>query len=164
MASFAGHLAWQFLRGRYLPRIEAALGRSLSDEERQAFAEDAHGGWWETSVMLLLRPDLVDPIYRSLPPARYPLSQRIRPNYPLRHGGQGYVGHPALADPAFAKVTSEVLIQEVMELVDGLLDGRIRPAQRRSPFFSIPFFRTSFWPVAGLLAGLVVGTLWRRRR
>ena len=164
MASFTGHLAWQFLRGRYLPRIEAALGRSLSDEERQAFAEDAHGGWWETSVMLLLRPDLVDPIYRSLPPARYPLSQRIRPNYPLRHGGQGYVGHPALADPAFAKVTSEVLIQEVMELVDGLLDGRIRPAQRRSPFFSIPFFRTSFWPVAGLLAGLVVGTLWRRRR
>jgi creatinine amidohydrolase len=164
MASFTGHLAWQFLRGRYLPRIEAALGRSLSDEERQAFAEDAHGGWWETSVMLLLRPDLVDPVYRSLPPARYPLSQRIRPNYPLRNGGQGYVGHPALADPAFAKVTSEVLIQEVMELVDGLLDGRIRPAQRRSPFFSIPFFRTGFWPVAGLLAGLVVGTLWRRRR
>jgi creatinine amidohydrolase len=164
MASFAGHLAWQFLRGRYLPRIEAALGRALSDEERQAFAEDAHGGWWETSVMLLLRPDLVDPAYRSLPPARYPLSRRIRPNYPLRNGGQGYVGHPALADPAFAKAASEVLLQELMELVDGLLDGRIRPAQRRSPFFSIPFFRTGFWPMAGLLAGLVVGTLWRRRR
>jgi creatinine amidohydrolase len=164
MASFAGHLAWQFLRGRYLPRIEAALGRALSDEERQAFAEDAHGGWWETSVMLLLRPDLVDPAYRSLPPARYPLSRRIRPNYPLRNGGQGYVGHPALADPAFAKAASEVLLQELMELVDGLLDGRIRPAQRRSPFFSIPFFRTGFWPIAGLLAGLVVGTLWRRRR
>ena len=26
MASVTGHMAWEFLRGRYLPRIEAALG------------------------------------------------------------------------------------------------------------------------------------------
>src|SRR5207245_7553871 len=38
MASFTGHLAWQFLRGRYLDKIGAALGRPLSDAERQAFA------------------------------------------------------------------------------------------------------------------------------
>ena len=49
MASLSGHLAWEFLRGRYLEKIEAALGRTLSAEERRAFAEDAHGGWWETS-------------------------------------------------------------------------------------------------------------------
>src|SRR5439155_1064814 len=67
MASFSGHLAWQFLRGRYLDKIGAALGRPLSDEEREAFAEDAHGGWWETSLMLLVRPDLVDGAYRTLP-------------------------------------------------------------------------------------------------
>ena len=59
MASLTGHLAWEFLRGRMLPRIEAALGGALSADERRAFAEDAHGGWWETSVMLMLRPDLV---------------------------------------------------------------------------------------------------------
>src|SRR5438876_11886844 len=97
MASFTGHLAWQFLRGRYLDKIGAALGRPLSDAERQAFAEDAHGGWWETSLMLLVRPDLVDGAYRTLPPARYPLAARVLPNYPLRNGGLGYVGHPALA-------------------------------------------------------------------
>ena len=45
MASFTGHLAWEFLRGRYLDKIETALGRPLSDEEKQAFSEDAHGGW-----------------------------------------------------------------------------------------------------------------------
>src|SRR5438874_8330817 len=63
MASFTGRLAWDFLRGRYLVKIEAALGRALTDEERRAFAEDAHGGWWETSLMLMLRPDLVDDVY-----------------------------------------------------------------------------------------------------
>ena len=89
MASLTGHLAWEFLRGRMLPRIEAALGGALSADERRAFAEDAHGGWWETSVMLMLRPDLVDPAYRSLPPARYSLGRRLVPNYAVRNGGAG---------------------------------------------------------------------------
>ena len=89
MASFTGHLAWEFLRGRLLPRIEAGLGRPLSPAEREAFSEDAHGGWWETSLMLALRPDLVDDGYRTLPAARYSLRERLVPNYPLRHGGPG---------------------------------------------------------------------------
>jgi len=37
MASFTGRLAWEFLRGRYLDRIEAELGRTLSAEERRAW-------------------------------------------------------------------------------------------------------------------------------
>ncbi len=160
MASFTGRLAWQFLRGRYVDRIEAALGRPLTDAERQAFAEDAHGGWWETSLMLMLRPDLVNDSYRTLPPARYSLASRLVPNYPLKHGGQGYVGHPALADPAFAEATSHVLLEETMALVEGILDGRIEPTDHHSPFFAIPFFRTEFWPVAtAAMALLAVGAL-----
>lgn len=160
MASFSGHLAWQFLRGRYLEKIATALGRPLSDEERQAFAEDAHGGWWETSLMLLLRPELVDQSYRALPPARYSLAERVVPNFPLRNGGRGYVGHPALADPAFAKAAIEVLMAETMELVEGLLDGRIRPRDGRSPFFAVPFFRTDFWPIAiTATVGLAIGAV-----
>jgi creatinine amidohydrolase len=164
MASLTGHLAWEFLRGRYLDRIEAALGRPLSSEERQAFAEDAHAGFWETSVMLLLKPHLVAESYRRLPPARFSPSQRLRPNYPLRHGGQGYVGHPALADPAFAKAGTEVLLAEAVAMVDGLLDGHLRPAQRRSPFFAVPFLRTNFWPALGLaLVVLAVAGWWLSR-
>ena len=162
MASFTGHLAWEFLRGRLLPRIEAGLGRPLSPDERLAFSEDAHGGWWETSLMLALRPDLVDDGYRTLPAARYSLRERLVPNYPLRRGGQGYVGHPAMADPAFARATTDVLLAEAMTLVDGLLDGQIRPAERRSPFFAIPLFRTNFRRVAG--AGAAAGAVlaaWR---
>ena len=168
MASFTGHLAWQFVRGRYTAAIEAELGRPLTAAERQAFAEDAHGGWWETSLMLLLRPDLVDGAYRTLPPARYSLAERVIPNYPLRNGGQGYVGHPALADPALAKATTEVLIREAMTIVDGLLDGRLQPADRRSPFFRVPFLRTDFWRHAGGAVALAGAGLalagWLRRR
>jgi creatinine amidohydrolase len=155
MSSFTGHLAWEFLRGRLLPRIEAGLGRPLSKMERQAFSEDSHGGWWETSIMLVLRPDLVDEGYRALPAARYSFTDRLVPNYALRNGGRGYVGHPALADPAFARVTTEVLMAEAMAVVDGLLDGRLRPSERRSPFFAIPFFRTNFRRAAGAVAAAV---------
>ena len=166
MASLTGYLAWEFFRGRYLPKIEAALGRALSDDERQAFSEDAHGGWWETSLMLLLRPELVNESYRDLPPARYSLAERVVPNYPLRGGGQGYVGHPALADPIFAKVTTDVLLSEALEMVNGFIDGRLRPSDRRSPFFSIPFLRTNFWrglTAAGVVAA-AAGATWLGHR
>lgn len=148
MASLSGHLSWEFRSGRFLDRVERSLGRALTAEERQAFAEDAHGGWWETSMMLMLRPDLVDDAYRDLPPATYSLPRRFVPNYPLRNGGQGYVGHPAMGDPAFARATTDVLASAAMDLVDGLIAGTVRPSQHRSPFFAIPFFRTNFWPVA----------------
>jgi creatinine amidohydrolase len=170
MASITGYLAWEFLRGRYLGRIETALGRALTADERQAFTEDAHGGWWETSLMLLLRPDLVDGSYATLPPARYSLPQRLVKNYPLRHGGQGYVGHPGLADPAFARAATDVLMTEALDVVEGLLDGRLRPSDRRSPFFAVPFFRTGFWPalaaasaVSVVALGVTAGWLARRR-
>jgi creatinine amidohydrolase len=167
MASFTGHLAWQFLRGRYVEPIEAELGRPLTAEEREAFADDAHGGWWETSLMLLLRPELVSDAYRTLPPARYSLVARVVPNYPLKHGGQGYVGHPALADPAFAKAISEVLTREAMTIVDGLLDGHLRPSDRHSPFFHVPFFRTNFWRGVAIGAAVAAGATlygWSRAR
>src|SRR5215471_376369 len=161
MASLSGHLAWEFLRGRYLPKIEAALGCALTDDERRAFAEDAHAGWWETSLMLLVKPHLVAEAYRRLPPARYSHPQRLVPNYPLRNGGEGYVGHPALADPAFARAGGAVLLDEAMELVTGLLEGRVRPGQARSPFFALPFLRTNFClTLGGALTGLALVAGW----
>jgi hypothetical protein len=115
--------------------------------------------------MLWRRPDLVADSYRSLPAARYSLPRRLVPNYPLRNGGQGYVGHPALADPAFARATTEVLLDEGMRLVDGLLDGAITPAQRRSPFWAMPFLRTNFWPVLGAAAAAgMLAAWWASRR
>jgi creatinine amidohydrolase len=169
MASFTGHLAWEFMRGRYAAKIEATLGRTLTEDEQRAFAEDAHGGWWETSLMLLLRPDLVDDSYRTLPPARYSWPRRVVPNYAVRNGGQGYVGHPALADPVFARATIDVLMTEAMVIVDGLLDGTRPLSAHRSVFSKLPVFRTNFWPatavVAAGLGAVAVGIAgWMARR
>jgi len=164
MASITGHMAWELLRGRYLPRIEAALGRPLTAEERRAFAGDAHGGWWETSLMLLLRPDLVDPGYRDLPPSRYGLAERLRPNYPLRGGGRGYVGDPARADLALAKATLDVLLTEATELCERLLDGHLEARHRRSPFWAVLALRTDFWPAAGAALAVGLTGLWLGRR
>jgi hypothetical protein len=67
-----------------------------------------------------------------------------------------------MADPDFARVTSMVLMDEAMAMVDGLLDGRLRPSDRRSPFFAIPFFRTNFRPIAVSAAALLTAfAAWR---
>ncbi|MBI1846913.1 MAG: creatininase family protein [Candidatus Rokubacteria bacterium] len=170
MASLSGHLAWGFRNGRFLQDVERALGRALTDDEHRAFTEDAHAGWWETSMMLMLRPDLVHEAWRTLPSATYPMAARVVPNYPLRGGGQGYVGHPAMGDPVFAKATSEALLGATLELVDELIDGTLRPSDRRSPFFAVPFFRTNFWRAAAGAGAFAAGvaltalTLGRRKK
>ena len=163
MASISGHLTWNFRSGRFLDRVEAQLGRALTDAEREAFGGDAHAGWWETSMMLMLRPDLVDERWRALPPATYSLRERLVRDYPLKRGGQGYVGHPALGDPAFAKATCDVLVTEAVALVDALLDGRLG-ALARAPFSKIPVFRTNFWPVAAATGFAVAALAWLRPR
>src|SRR5439155_1732348 len=82
-------------------------------------------------------------------------SRRARPPRGARRGGRRYVGHPALADPAFARATTDVLMTEAMAIVDGLLDGTLSHSARRSPFSRVPLFRTNFWPAAaGVTAGL----------
>ena len=61
-----------------------------------------------------------------------------------------------------------MLIREAMTIVEGLLDGRLKPSDRHSPFFQVPFFRTNFWRAAGAtaaVAGIGLGlTGWLRNR
>jgi hypothetical protein len=52
---------------------------------------------------------------------------------------------------------------EAMELVSGLLDGRLSPSRGRSPFFSLPIFRTNFWPAAAGIGAVAVAFLLSRR-
>jgi len=51
-----------------------------------------------------------------------------------------------------------------MELVGGLLDGRLSPSRGRSPFFSLPIFRTNFWPAAAGIGAVAVAFLLSRRK
>src|SRR5262249_42119553 len=140
MFSLSGHVFSDFRSGRFLDRVEGALGRALRTDERAAFADDAHGGWWETSVMLMLRPDRPDPVAagsRALPSVTYSLPGPPPPTSPLRGGAQGYVAPPAMADPAFARATTDVLVATALELIDRLIAGTTHASKHRSPFFLV---------------------------
>ena len=51
-----------------------------------------------------------------------------------------------------------------MQLVDDLLDGRVRPGQRRSPFYALPFLRTNFFRVLAAAAVATLAAAWLHRR
>ena len=113
--------------------------------------------------MLLLRPDLVDPGYQRLPPARYPMLQRLRPNYPMRDGGQGYVGDPPAPTSPSRRRPSRSWWPRPPSWPRRLIDGRLHARHLRSPFRLVPFLRTDFWPVAGAVLAAGLGSLWLSR-
>ena len=137
MASLSGWLTWQFRSGRFLDRVEARLGRALSDVERQAFAEDAHAGWWETSMMLMLRPDLVAGAWRDLPPATIRWPERSCPT--TRCTTAGWLrGASGPRRPGVRQSDQRRAARRVMALVHALLDGPLGPRDKRSPFYARP--------------------------
>ena len=159
--SFSGHLIWNFLRGKYWPELRERLG--LSDEEMKALKDDAHAGQWETSMMLKLRPDLVDPSYKSLKPFAVKLIERLQPNYPLKKGEKlGYVGHPSRADVELAEISSRFLMDKAFELIqrDLLSDQPLT----RSMFYKMPLFHTNFLAVLVILITGVGILLWMLTR
>ena len=54
-------------RGLAFDRVEACIGRDLSEAEREGLVSGEHAGAWETSWYLAKRPELVAPEYKSLP-------------------------------------------------------------------------------------------------
>src|SRR5690348_7111784 len=80
MLSLSGLIIWQVLRGKLTSRLEPLLGRSLTPAEKEALAGDAHGGVWETSLIMRSRPELVDASFTQLPPMRFLLIDALRKN------------------------------------------------------------------------------------
>jgi creatinine amidohydrolase len=145
MLSLSGLVLWRFLRGKYGHRIEDLLGRSLMPDEQEAMRGDAHGGLWETSLVLRIRPDLVREEYHRLPPQRYSLLQAVRKNYPLRMGNrQGYIGSPAAASEAWGELARRLLLDVAWEFTAPLLDPSNDNWQKRSMLSKIPLLRTDF--------------------
>ena len=166
MFSLSGPILWDFLRGRYDDRVESLLGRPLTPEERKAIRGDSHGGLWETSLLMLSHPDLVDENYKSLPPVRFSFLDGLRKNYPLRLGNQaGYAGSPAGATKEFGEVARRILLDAIWEAVQPVFDAHDERWQRTSFLYKIPIFRSAFPYVATgvgifLTALVVVWWLW----
>jgi creatinine amidohydrolase len=165
MLSASGPILWKFLRGKFTDRVQALLGRPLTAAERQAIQGDTHGGFWETSLLLRTRPELVDPAYRSLPAVRFALLDALKKNYPLRLGNQmGYIGSPAAASLEFGEAARRLLVDVAWEVIQPVFDAQDDSWQQPSLLYKIPFFRTAFPYVAFgagvLVAGLVLARHW----
>jgi creatinine amidohydrolase len=145
MFSVSGPVLWNFMRGRYTNRLEAILGRPFTAAEREALQGDTHAGMWETSLILLSRPDLVNPAYAGLPPARFRLIDALRRNYPLQLGNRlGYIGTPSAACAELGEAAERLFLEVVWELVLPVLDAQNRNWRRTSFLYKIPFLRTAF--------------------
>lgn len=153
MVSLSSSMIPAFFNGAYLERIEQYLGRPLTAAEREMMRRDSHGGFWETSVMLKLRPELVGKDYAGLEPFAPPWLARLRKNYATRGGRAGYVGYPAAASREFAEASLAALMDVAYEKMARALDSH-RP-ESRSALYHLPFLRPDFKRSAGLAAALL---------
>lgn len=163
MFSLSGPILWKILRGKFTGQLEPLLGRALTPAERTALRGDAHGGLWETSLVLRIQPELVDSSFTRLPQIRFLLVDALRKNYPLRLGNKmGYIGSPAAATAEFGEGARRLLVDVAWEVVRPVFESADESWQQTSMLYKIPFFRTAFPYVAsGLaLAAAGLGLLW----
>ncbi len=96
---------------------------NLSESERKEIGNmDEHAGFQETSRLIFLRPDLVDPSYRTLPPvaANNPIELfqvAKAPNW------LGYIGSPRLATAAYGARLQQYRAMQNNALAIAILDG-----------------------------------------
>jgi len=153
MHNLSGAMAIRFLSGEFTERISANLSRPLTDEERALLKKDTHGGWWETSMMLYLRPELVDEQYRSLPDTEKG-SKNPEP---------GYYGSPSRASKEFAEVSTRVMVEEAGQVIARCLGGEDVTAETTSPLYRIIFLRPGFqkYLILSAVSGIIVVTaIW----
>jgi creatinine amidohydrolase len=136
MHSLSGALAVRFLRGEFVERISGLLSKPLSDDEKKLLKSDIHGGWWETSMMLLLRPELVNPVYKDL--------ETIKWNKRSKGPRKGYYGSPSLAQKEFAEVSLKVMTDEACSTIDRIFSSENKRSETISPLHKLVILRPNF--------------------
>ncbi|HXF48332.1 MAG TPA: creatininase family protein [Verrucomicrobiae bacterium] len=144
----------KFLRGEYLPEIEAALGRKLDEEEKKALPHDFHAGWWETSMMLMNFPNLVKPEYKKLEPVLVNFRDLRTDAIPKLGKGEGYMGSPARATEEFADATTRIFFRLGQSILVKLAEGQKTDAETESILTKI--VRWKFWTLRSAKILLVI--------
>lgn len=146
----------EVLRGEFAEKIDAQMrshGETMTDQEKSAIKNDFHGGLFETSLMMLARPDLVAPVYKTLQPAILNSVWKMRKNsLKAISPGIGYLGFPSLARTAFAQSAVAVLLDETVPWIEKYFCGEKNIEKKfRSFLYYIPIFRTDFTLVVVML-------------
>ena len=112
------------------PKIQAIgneiVTRHFSAEEIASFGMDVHAGLGETSGMLALRPDLVRPVYKTLPSQAGSSIEELR-RIATSPGWQGYLSSPAKATAVYGRAVE-------MWWVNGFADLIVRTVQGENMF------------------------------
>ncbi len=85
-------------------------------DELSSFGMDVHAGVGETSQMLAVRPDLVRPVFKSLPSQAGRSLEELR-QIATRPGWQGYLSSPARATAAHGRAVKEWWIAGFTDLI-----------------------------------------------
>lgn len=133
MHNLSGAMAARFLGGEFIERISAGLSKPLDDSEKKLLKKDIHGGWWETSMMLLLKPDLVDPVFTTLPDTAGNGNPKPK-----------YFGSPSKASAEFAEASLRILSEETANTIAGCLSGEDVSQKTTSPFYKVLPLRPNF--------------------
>ncbi len=158
MVSPMGRVLGRLLANAHRDTLRKLLSRNGNDLD---FSTDQHAGHLETSLMLYLRPELVDPGYSRLKPVMVP-ADRIDENAARELGDRlGYFGTPSAADRELGRVVVNLVGKEIAELVlqvhrdPGLLEEFEPPL-----FDPMVVYRTDFlrWCLAALVLVAAIPT------
>lgn len=166
--SASARLLYEVLQGKFIQKIGDQMersGQALTPAEKDGLNQDYHGGLLETSLMMVAKPELVRPIFKTLEPALVQSYWKLRKNSGKTVGaGLGHLGSPALARPEIGRAAVQVFVDDMAPLLERFIDGAKMVKEFRSKFYYMPFFRTDFnilvflmlYPALLLLAWLVL--------
>lgn len=145
MIAPGGRFTIKLFLGEYYERFNKFMPRPLADEMIRDMKKDYHAGLWETSMMLMFRPDLVKDEYKELSPVLREPWQVIVNSVGSSAEGGGYLGLPAGASVEFAKASTRVLREEFFGVIDRMMNGEDVRKEVGSFYVRLPFLRTDFW-------------------
>ena len=108
-------LLFSFVGGKYNEEICQVLGREFREEETQSQSGDLHAGFWETSIMLAYRPDLVSPNFRQH--QAHQILNGSRPIIEAVQHHRGYFGDPSTASAEVGRAALKVVAEKLVQVL-----------------------------------------------
>ncbi len=161
MVSPLGPMVCKYFEGAYGDQLRSEQDSTLSEEEAALLPGDIHAGFFETSMMLHLHPDLVGKGYDSLPPVTMEGRSLWFSTAKVAGEGLGYLGYPERARADIGKTAIGIVRRELGLLLNRMTAGEDVSGDVHCKYGRIPYYRTDFVPAAtGAAAALAALLYW----
>jgi creatinine amidohydrolase len=160
-----------FVRDMLRRRSEGGFGEPIR-RVTERVPDDVHAGWMETSMMLDLRPDLVQDSYRDLPATHLTTQDMLSTERTKQKvAGLGHIGAPADATVELGREANRNSVEWMAQAVEAFLVRKGHERYRHGMFWRVLPLRTDFprWAAgAGMAAlgmcALGINSLLRRKK